>query len=585
MFYILKIKNIFNSKLLFMLTLLLPFTSQAIISFHIQLHTHSYYFFTEDIYTKNVQLNDAIFKLREITSESNSYCAKCGRLARDTCLIHGTNRRNCYPCFFKRSPKETNKLEVDWSFREHLVDIYKILNDYAYTKNPLMTSVALYRSNHETAKAIDISAIGPDTIPNIIKLNAIKCDQGTHPVQSVMSSAARFEALNTFDNSQQKIHQCFKENHKNQEIEKLIFLKNNKYAAITKPDQKSQSYIYLYTLNQQLNIEDERIHPTPIDATHILAFEFDKQQEVFICSVLFESKIVFSQMHLNTTHEHLNTTYEHLNTTHEYLNGTDECLNPAGEHLNPIYEFFKAKTQRSTIDIPTVKVFVVGETYYFIIKDQKQLSLIEISRGTITILPTISSHSICPSIGYNTDHALYIYYLERSPETQDQIHIKKMIVDPKEIKICTFRYVAVPEKEMECALSLAPSNLALAFSIQTHLNTETYIISLNDDSQTEDVSYKFTPDFKPQIDWHPTQLMFAQHTASKRFTVISLRQQQNERGTGVFLGNRLEYSTQLESLNQIFLLNDSASETKVCGYARGSINDKNDYLFRLFKRE
>ena len=116
MLYILKIKNIFNSKLLFMLTLLLPFTSQAMVSFHIPLHSHSYYFFTENKNETDLNLNDAIFKLRNITSESHNYCAKCGRLARDTYLIRGPDRRYCFVCINKVSKDERTCLTLDRDF-------------------------------------------------------------------------------------------------------------------------------------------------------------------------------------------------------------------------------------------------------------------------------------------------------------------------------------------------------------------------------------------------------------------------------------------------------------------------------------
>ena len=404
----------------------------------------------------------------------------------------------------------------------------------------MQTFFSLYKSHHKTAESIDISAIDPDTIPNIIGLENTRCHQDTHPVQSVISSTSSFEAPNTWDHSQQKIHQ----NPTRENTEKLIKLKNDNYFVITKPNNKNESHIYRYTPNKQSNTKKKVIFER-IQAHHILAFEWNKKQELLVCVVLFESEIRLIKMHVG---------------------GESETVPILG-------------LSRSETDIPTAKVFVVGEACYSLIESQKNFALIKNTNEEIFTLRH-KNNSICPSISYQTDHALYIYYLEKSPEIQDQIDIKKMIIDSKAIKTSIFRNITVPEQEMECALSLSPSNLAFAFSIHTPLNTETCIISLKDDSKTRDVRYKFTPDFKPQIDWHPTRLMFAQHATSKRFTLISLHQQQNERGTGSFLWHRFEYSTRLRNLNQIFLFDDPISEIETCCYARTS-SDKNDYLFRL----
>ncbi len=540
MLYILKIKNIFNSKLLFMLTLLLPFTSQAIICFRIKIHTHSYYFWTEDQYQDNVKLKGAILELQKITAQSHNYCAKCERLDQHTYLINYTDRRHCKSCTVNLSPDKTERSEIDWKFHDKLDSIYKILNSYAYTKESLKTSISLYKSNHETAETIDISAIDPDTIPNIIELDAIKCDQGIHPVQSVVYSTNRFETPNTWDHLQQKIHQ----NPTDTKIEKLIRLEKNQCFAITKPDEKSQSYLYQYTLNEALNREHTAKCVKPIDANHILAFEWDKQHQILICIVLFESKIRFIT-----------------------INVDDE------------QKIVLSNLQYSETDIPTVKVFAVGETWFFTIDAQKSFLLLQSNSKTLLTLAQ-GNTSLCPSISYKTDHALYIYCLERVSETCDQIQIKEMIVDSKNFNTRILKRVAMHQEEIECALSLSPFNQLLSCSIKSNLTSKTYLMSINKEVVMENIRYQFAPDFKPHIDWHPTDLMFTQHTTSGRFTLISLNRQKKDIRDCVFLGQRIEYSADLKNLSKLFLVHDPTSEIQTCCYAIDS-SDQNDYLFRL----
>ena len=398
-------------------------------------------------------------------------------------------------------------------------------------------------------------------------LDAIRCyptreaamspqEDAKHPVQSVTSSTTMLEAPNTWDISKNKLH----ENPENTNIEKLIKLENNSYFVITKPNQENKSYIHRYKSND-LNIQHEFKYLEPIDATHILAFEWDKQQQVLICVVFFELSIRIIQLNSN-----------------DALDSRDR------------FEFTELNFNYSETNIPTVKVSVVGKTYFFIIEDQKQLLLLQSLGGTISKRTSVKDQPICPSISYTTNDSLYIYYLERSSENHNIIQTKEMIVDSKALETHPFKEVTVPGEQIECSLSLSPSKDLLALSIQTkQTTTTTYLMGLDKKVVMEGISYTFEPEFKPQIDWHPTKLIFAQHTPHSfgQVTLIFLDKKRDDTGNiSINPENRIEYSTKLRNINKIFILDDEESETGVRCYARTSSDKKNDcYLYCLIQKD